>query len=196
MPHGPGAATDDGARFLRGTLTHGLLQHLPSLERSRWSQAAEAFVAARGGALSRKAQKSICAETLAILTDARFEALFGPGSQAEVPLVAEIPRPKGMAGPPLRLTGQIDRLAVRGGDVLIIDYKTNRRPPPGVADVAPVYLFQLAAYRLALSLIYKDKIIRALLLWTEGAKILEISQAVLDSYAGQLWQLEPSRLDA
>lgn len=117
-------------------------------------------------------------------------------SQAEVPIVAEIPRPPGHAGPPLRLTGQIDRLAVTESSVLIVDYKTNRQAPQAVADVAEVYLYQLAAYRLALSLIFKDKIIKAVLLWTDGAKILEIPQDVLDRYAKLLWQLDPSRLDA
>ena len=190
------AAGYDGARFLRGTLTHALLQHLPTLEAARWARAAEAFVAARGSALSNKARKSICSETLAILTDPRFAALFGPMSQAEVPIVAEIPRPPGHAGPPLRLTGQIDRLAVTERCVLIVDYKTNRQAPQAVADVAEVYLYQLAAYRLALSLIFKDKIIKAVLLWTDGAKILEIPQDVLDRYAKLLWQLDPSRLDA
>ena len=189
-------AADDGARFLRGTLTHALLQYLPVLEPALWSKAAAAFVAARGTGLPSKVQKSICSETLGILTDPRFAALFGPMSRAEVPIVAQIERPRGQAGPPLRLTGQIDRLAVVGDEVLIIDYKTNRRPPAGVDDVAEVYLYQLAAYRLALSMIFKGKTIKAMLLWTDGGKILEIPEPVLDRFASQLWQLDASRLDA
>ncbi len=196
LPSKAGLASDDGSRFLRGTLTHALLQHLPALEPATWKKAAQTFVAARGGGLPKKVQSSICVETLAILNDPRFAALFGPQSQAEVPLVAEIPRPKGQAGPPLRLTGQIDRLAVTADSVLIIDYKTNRRAPAGVADVADVYLYQLAAYRLALSLIFKHKTIKAALLWTESARILEIPQDTLDRYATQLWTIDAARLDA
>ena len=196
VPVSKSGASDDGARFLRGMLTHALLQHLPALDAAQWSTAAERFVAARGNGLPRRVQKSICSETLAILTDSRFGSLFGPMSQAEVPIVAEIPRPAGQKGPPLRLTGQIDRLAVTGDKVMIVDYKTNRRPAAAVADVADVYLYQLAAYRLALSSIFKGKDIQAMLLWTEGAKILEIPKAVLDNYAARLWQLDPARLDA
>ena len=187
---------DDTSRFLRGTLTHALLQHLPSLPSSDWKKAAQTFVAARGTGLPKKVQNSICAETLAILTDPRFAPLFGPDSQAEVPLVAEIPRPKGQSGPPLRLTGQIDRLAVTGDSVLIIDYKTNRRAPAQLDDVAEVYLYQMAAYTLALSLIFKDKKIKAVLLWTEGARVLEVPAELLDSYAKRLWTVDTARLDA
>jgi len=189
-------AQGDGARFLRGTLTHALLQHLPAFESSRWKSAAAAFVAARGSELPKRTQNSVCAETLAILTDPRFAPLFGPLSQAEVPIVAEIARPPGTSGPPLRLTGQIDRLAVTDSSVMIADYKTNRTVPADISGVADVYLFQMAAYRLALSLIFKGKPIKALLLWTEGAKILEIPDSTLDSYADRLWQVDLSRLDA
>ena len=196
LPSKASLASDDGSRFLRGTLTHALLQHLPALEPATWKKAAQMFVAARGVGLPKKVQNSICNETLAILSDPRFAPLFGPDSQAEVPIVAEIPRPKGQSGPPLRLTGQIDRLAVTADSVLIIDYKTNRRAPAGVADVADVYLYQLAAYRLALSLIFNDKTIKAALLWTESARILEIPQNTLDRYATQLWTIDAARLDA
>ena len=51
----------------------------------------------------------------------------------------------------MQLTGQIDRLVDLGDEVLIVDYKTNRPPPTNVGQVAAAYLFQLAAYRLALA---------------------------------------------
>ncbi len=43
----PKALTSED-RFLRGTLTHALLQHLPALAPASWKTAAEGFVAARG----------------------------------------------------------------------------------------------------------------------------------------------------
>ena len=134
-------------------------------------------------------RRALYAQALAILADATFAPLFGPGSSAEVPVVAEIPRPEGH-GPALRLTGQIDRLVDAGHEVLIVDYKTNRPPPRALEEVADAYIYQLAAYRLALARIFQGKPIRAAILWTDGPRIMEIPQDVLDAYEKRLWALD------
>ncbi len=87
-------------RFLRGTLTHALLQHLPTLPQAGWTAAAQGFIATRGGALSARAREAIVEETLAILTAPEFAPLFGPNARAEVPIVALLANPK-RKGPPL-----------------------------------------------------------------------------------------------
>lgn len=179
----------DQSRFLRGTLTHALLQYLPALPRGSWAAAAKAFLAARGTSLSAATLASIAAETEAVLTDPAFAPVFGPESQAEVPVVAVIPRPDG-AGPPLRITGQLDRIAVLDDCVLIVDYKTNRGAPRTVSGVAPAYLYQLAAYRLALEDIAPGKPVRAALLWTQGPHLMEIPSEILDSATKDLWRLD------
>ena len=184
--------TEDQTRFLRGTLTHAILEHLPSLPSSQWEKGIERFLAVRGQALTNAGRKSIAREALAVLADPTFGALFGPNSQAEVPIVAEIPRPNGK-GPPLRLNGQIDRLAQVGDAILIIDYKTNRPPPREVSGVAEVYLLQLAAYRLALGRIFPGQTVRAAILWTDGARLMEIPKALLDGAEARLWALDPAR---
>ena len=185
----------DGDRFLRGTLSHALLEHLPGIDPSSRATAAAAYLEARAGHLPERTRRSIAKEVLAIVDDPAFGALFAAGSRAEVPIVAEIPQPSGR-GPALKLTGQIDRLAVTREAVLIIDYKTNRAAPSKVEDVAPVYLYQLAAYRLALQEIYPGMPVRAALLWTEVPQIMEIPQAILDTYAAGLWRLDAASLDA
>jgi len=190
----PIAATSEG-RFLRGTLTHALLQHLPTLPAAGWRAAAEGFVKRRGSMLSARVRAGIVKETLAILTDPAFAALFGPQSRAEVPIVARLPNPKPQ-GADLKLIGQIDRLVDTGDAILIVDYKTNRPPPQKVEGVAKAYLFQLAAYRLALSEIYPGRPVRAALLWTEAPRIMQVPGDVLDQYATWLWDLDLSVLDA
>lgn len=185
----------DLGRFLRGTLTHGLLEHLPTLPKATWAASAEQFVRLRGKGLSPGARTSIVREVLAILEDADFAPIFGPGSRAEAGIVAELPRPGGR-GPALRLNGQIDRLVVRDADVLVIDYKTNRTPPKGLSDVAETYCYQLAAYKLALSAIFPGKTIRAALLWTDGPLLMEIPSSMLDTFAARLWTLATDRLEA
>ena len=188
------ALGEDG-RFLRGTLTHALLQYLPGLPQQSWSHAARGFIERRGVALSPAARQGIVGETLAILTAPEFAPLFGPQSRAEVPVVALLPNPKAK-GAPLRLVGQIDRLVDLGKEVLIVDYKTNRPPPKRIEAVAAAYLLQLAAYRLALAEIYPGRTVRAALLWTEGPRIMQVPGEVLDHYSLRLFDLDLSRLDA
>jgi ATP-dependent helicase/nuclease subunit A len=188
----PVARGGDAQRFLRGTLTHGLLQHLPRLPRESWQRAAREFVALRGAALTPRARSSIIEETLAVLQHPDFAPLFGPDSRAEVPIVAELAPPDGR-GPILRLSGQIDRLVRLDTHVLIVDYKTNR-PPPAVAEaVSEAYLLQLAAYRLAAARIFAPRPVRAALLWTDGPRIMEIPSEMLDTAERRLFEAARSR---
>ena len=190
----PPAALADAHRFLRGTLTHALLEHLPSLPRERWEAAAAAFIAARGGQLQESVRRDIVRETLAVLGDAALGALFGPDAKAEVGIVAELKRPGGRA--PLRIAGKIDRLVRQGSWLLIVDYKTNRPPPRNPAAVADAYLLQLSAYRLAARHIFDRLHVRAALLWTDGPRIMEIPGDLLDEQERRLWQLDTASLDA
>ena len=192
----PPTALAADSRFLRGTLTHGLLEHLPALPRDAWAAAAEAFVASAGARLPGNVRKSIVKETLAVLRDPTFASLFGPMSRAEVAIVADMPHPQGR-GPALRLAGKIDRLVQDGDTILIVDYKTNRPPPKDVAQVAEAYLLQLAAYRLAVQRIFPGLHVRAAILWTDGPRIMEISAADARQRQQQrLWHLEDANLDA
>lgn len=185
----------EGGRFLRGTLTHALLEHLPHIPLEKRETAAAAFIERRGAGLSTAARTSIVKEALAVLTDPAFAPIFGPDSRAEVAIAATLPRPAG-TGPALKLNGQIDRLAVLEREVLVVDYKTNRPPPLRVEAVAPAYLYQLAAYVLALGEISPGKQIRAALLWTDGARLMEVPATVIQTYIRQLWDLDPASLDA
>ncbi|HRK19419.1 MAG TPA: 3'-5' exonuclease, partial [Hyphomicrobiaceae bacterium] len=189
----PGRISDQN-RFLRGVVTHALLQHLPSLPRETWRTAAAAFVEQRAADLEAATRKGIVTETLAILTDPAFASLFGPGSAAEVPIVADLDPPSGR-GAPYRLNGQIDRLLVTAEQILFVDYKTNR-PPPRLAEGVPeAYLLQLAAYRLALTAIYPGRTIRAAIVWTDGARLMPIPEAMLAAAEERLWQLDAQSRD-
>jgi ATP-dependent helicase/nuclease subunit A len=203
-PHGPESARQPPAsplvlaqdsRLLRGMLTHALLEHLPSIDKQGWERAARLFVAKRGGGLSPSMQESIVSEVLAALTDPNFSAIFGPESRAEVAIVAEIPFPRGRK-PALRIIGQIDRLVRTSQGILILDYKTKRPPPREPHNVAATYVYQLAAYRLAAKQIFAASDVRAAILWTDGARIMEIPRTFLDEHEQRLWDLDIARLDA
>ena len=166
-PRGASGSSVGGPnRFLRGTLTHALLQHLPLHDPGRWEEIANAYVARRGDALPARVRASIVEETLAVLCNPGFTAVFGPRSRAEVAIVAEVPPPD-PGGAPVRIAGQIDRLVQTESEVLIVDYKTNRPPPRDLSDVPRAYVLQLAGYRLAIQSIFGPRR-SAALLWTEG----------------------------
>jgi ATP-dependent helicase/nuclease subunit A len=175
-PLGPLALSENG-RYARGWLVHALLQHLPEVEPKDQERASRAFVAARGADLAPELREKIVAETLAIVREASFAPLFRPGSLAEVPVVARIGEGDGAYD----LEGQIDRLAVVDGALLILDYKTNRPPPKTLEQVAPAYIAQLAAYRTALKALFPGLPLRAALLWTDGPRLMEIPSTSLDA---------------
>ncbi len=161
-------------RFKRGLLVHRLLQSLPDLPIEERDVAARRFLALPVHGLAAAEQDEIGRETLAVLNHPDFAPLFGPGSQAEVPLVGLI---GGYA-----VSAQIDRLIVERNEVLIVDYKTLRPPPVDEHKVAPIYLRQLAIYRAALARIYPRRDIRCALLWTEGPRLMPISPEILAGY--------------
>jgi ATP-dependent helicase/nuclease subunit A len=165
----------DTKRFRRGRLVHRLLQSLPELPPAQWDAAARGFLARPVHLLSAAEQEAVRNETLAVLAHPEWTPLFGPGSVAEAPIVGRIGT--------RTISGQIDRLVVTADSVLIVDYKTNRPPPLAVADVAPIYLRQLAAYRAALRDLYPDHRLRCALLWTDGPRLMELPADLLDRHA-------------
>ncbi|MGE0765430.1 MAG: double-strand break repair helicase AddA [Hyphomicrobiaceae bacterium] len=190
----PSALAADN-RFLRGTITHALLQHLPAISSDDRQAAATAFVRDRGASLSAATRASIVTETLAVLSHSEFAAVFGPDSRAEVPIVAEL-SPPGDKGETVRLNGQIDRLVANDHEVMIVDFKTNRPPPTDPAQVADTYVLQLAAYRLAVTRVFPGRRVRAALLWTDGPSLMELPSDRLDEAAKRLFLLRTANLDA
>jgi ATP-dependent helicase/nuclease subunit A len=154
-------------RFKRGLLVHRLLQGLPELPAEQREEAARQFLALPAHSLRAEEQDELRRETLAVLRHPDFAAIFGPGSQAEVPLVGLVESHV--------LSGQIDRLVIEGNHVLVVDFKTLRTPPATEAEVSPIYLRQLALYRTALARIYPGREIRCALLWTDGPRLMPIS---------------------
>ncbi len=163
-------------RFLRGRLIHRLLQTLPDLPPADRAGAARRFLDRRGAELPRAVRAEIADETLRLLADPAFSALFGPGSRAEAPIVGEL-------ADGLVISGQIDRLLVSEHEVLIVDFKTNRPAPRTAAETAQPYLRQMAAYRVALGKIYPGKSIRCALLWTEEPRLMELPAGLLAGLA-------------
>ena len=173
----PFAVAGIKAALLRGSLTHRLMQSLPDIPTERRAKTAQDYLARRGGELTADVRKAISDEVMGVLDHQHFRELFGPNSRAEVPIIGRV-----MAGGELvRVSGQVDRLAVTPGAVLIGDFKTNRPAPRRIEDVPEGYIMQLARYRAVLAKIYSDRPICAALIWTEVPDLMELSEVTLDN---------------
>ena len=171
LGEGPVLSPLEGAkRFRRGQVAHTLLARLPELPPAARGAAAIAFAEANGFG------RELADEVLAVINHPDFAAAFAPGSQAEVAFQAALPQ----FGHGAEVNGRIDRLAVTADQVLILDYKTNRPAPIREEDVDPVYLAQMALYRDGAARIFPEKRIVCGLVWTDGPRLLRLSDRLLD----------------
>ncbi|MEX2200244.1 MAG: double-strand break repair helicase AddA [Dongiaceae bacterium] len=177
-PEAAGFGRETGYR--RGRVLHRLLELLPSLAPAQRRAAGATLLAAHADAFDDAARAAMLDEVLRILDAPDLGFLFGPDSLAEVPLVGEIARTDGSR---LALSAQIDRLAIVGDTVSIVDYKTLRPVPPDAAAAPAHYRRQLAAYRALAGAIWPDKTVRCFLLWTDGPLLMEVPDALLDEAA-------------
>ncbi len=162
-----------GARFARGVAVHELLQHLPSVAARDRAAAAAAYLARTG--LDAPTQADLADQVMAVLDHAELAPLWGPGSRAEQPLSGLV---SGVA-----VSGVVDRMVVLPDRVLLADFKTGRAAPAAGAALPVRYLRQLAAYRAVLLGLFPGRPILCALVWTEGAVVTPIPDALLDRHA-------------
>jgi ATP-dependent helicase/nuclease subunit A len=164
----------------RGLIVHRLLQFLPEVPPERRDEAARRHLARHLADVAEQERDELLSSVFALLDDPRFAALFGPGTRAEVPIVGRLAR---NGRPALRVSGQVDRLAVTDEFVLIADYKSDRPAPRQISEVPPAYILQLALYRAVLARIFPERPVRAGLLWIEVPDLMDLPQVVLDNAA-------------
>jgi ATP-dependent helicase/nuclease subunit A len=162
---------------LRGTLVHALLERLPALAPEHRESMARAYVKARAPRLAAELRDTILTNALDVLDHPDLKPLFGQNSRAEAPIAGRVLTGEGE----LMVSGQIDRLAVLDGEVLVADFKTTARPLKAGQPPPRSYVAQLALYRRLLAEIYPDKRIRTFLVWTSGPVIHELMEPDLES---------------
>ena len=155
-------------RWRRGDLIHRLLQLLPDIAPAEREAAAQRLLA-RERDLTEAQRAEMAAAALGVLNDARFAAVFGPGSRAEVAVAGLAPG----VGP---ISGRVDRLLVEAGRVLVIDFKTNRPAPARIEDADPAYIRQMAVYVAVLQTLFPDRPVEAALVWTDGPRLMPIPE--------------------
>ena len=171
-----GRGVDRESARLRGRFAHRLLQSLPDIPAARRRKAADNYLARNGRAMSEDERAQLAERIVALLDDARFRAVFSADSRAEVPIAGTLDGGVEI----VRVSGQIDRLAITPDAVLIADFKTNTDPPRRIVEVPDAYKRQLALYRAVLQKIYPGRTVRAALIWTEVPDLMELSAEALD----------------
>lgn len=115
------------------------------------------------------------AQALAVIDAPAHAALFGPDALAEAPIAARVGD--------IVVAGKVDRLLVTATEVQVIDFKTGNRVPNRPEDVELYHLRQMAAYVAALAKIFPDRPVRAALLFTAAARLIELPPALLAAHA-------------
>lgn len=159
----PGPAMRDAAE--RGRLLHGLFERLPAIDAGDRRAAGEAWL--RGQASGPE----LIDQALAILERPDFAPLFGPDALAEAPVAAIV---DGRV-----VSGTVDRLLITPDLVRVVDFKTGRRVPAGIADVPTYHLRQMAAYVAALAVIFPDRPVEAALLYTSGPRLITVPAEII-----------------
>jgi ATP-dependent helicase/nuclease subunit A len=174
-PFPPGADTF-AAR--RGVLIHRLLERLPEVPPLLRRDLASDWLTRQAPELDVAERAAMLDSALAVLDEPGWAEIFAPGALAEVPLAATV---GGQV-----VAGAADRLLIEQDRVLVVDFKTARRPPAGLADVPKSTLRQMAAYAAALEAIYPGRRVEAAVLYTQSPLLVPIPADVLAENKGGL----------
>ena len=156
----------------RGRLVHALFERLPSVAPGERAAAADRWLRVGGGVEDAAARAALAASVIAVLGDPAYAELFDGDALTEAPITATLP-----CG--LVVAGTVDRLLIAPDRVRLVDYKTGRVPPAGLADVPNYHLRQMAAYAAALAVIFPERRIEAALLYTAGPLLVALPDEVL-----------------
>jgi ATP-dependent helicase/nuclease subunit A len=174
-PFPPGSG---GEAARRGTLIHKLLERLPDVLPDARLAAGSAWLSRNAVDLAQHEHDEMLQAVLSVLAEPGWADLFAPGSLAEVPLVATLGEQV--------IAGTVDRLLVTPERVLVVDYKTARRPPDGVEQVPRPILRQMAAYVSALEQVWPERRIEAALLYTSVPRLIVIPDNLLAEHKSGL----------
>jgi len=164
-----------GARALTfGVQLHRLLHQLAEIPPPAREAALRRAFDALSGDMASSEIAELVRQVRAVLELPALAPVFGPDSRGEQPIIGRV----GNAV----ISGQIDRLAVVDGTVIMVEFKSGGRSAGGVDGVPRPYLRQLGAYASLLARIYPAHEIRAALVWTSIPEVCMIPPAVLHAY--------------
>jgi ATP-dependent helicase/nuclease subunit A len=173
----PGPALQAAAR--RGRLLHALFERLPNLPPDGRMAAGDRWLERSGGVADAGERSALVGDVCAIIADPAHAAIFATEALAEAPIAAVLPDG-------LVVAGTVDRLLVERERILLVDFKTGRRAPAGLADVPMHHIRQMGAYAAALAMIFPDRRIEAALLYTSGPILIPLPPELLGTHKPRL----------
>ena len=179
-----GAPATRRERLRRGVLIHRLLERLPDIAPDARRESALAWLDRHAGDLSPEARAVMVDQALDVLTTPHFAPLFGPEALAEVPLSATV---NGLV-----IAGAVDRLLITPDTILVVDFKTTRRPPASLEAMPTSTKRQMAAYVAALQAIYPGRSVRAGVLYTQTPQLIVLSDEALSAHKDELGTAQES----
>ncbi len=179
----PGDGLDEATAKSYGALVHALLDRLPRLAPHQTGLGAA--IAGPFG-LSDALTDMAIAEAAAIRINPGLAFLFDPDVLSEQPFSVTLP---GLG----RVYGIIDRLALRPGAVLAVDFKTNRAVPGNAALVPDGLLRQMGAYAAALAVLYPDRRAETALVWTRTGQIMPLPHDLVTAALQRAGSLDAGR---
>jgi ATP-dependent helicase/nuclease subunit A len=156
-----------------------LFERLPSIPPESRADAGVRWLERSGGVTDVAEREALVRDVCGIIADPAYAAIFAPEALAEAPIAAVLP-----SG--LVVAGTVDRLLVEEDRVLLVDFKTGRRAPAGLAGVPDHHLGQMAAYAAALAMIFPGRRIEAMLLYTAGPTPILLPSAALEAHKPSL----------
>lgn len=172
-----GGTQDDmsDAALAWGRLVHLLLEVLPDTKVEDRPSVSATLVQNHPDAGLVEDRTGLVREALDLIENPELGWVFTTGL-AEVPISASLPSLSGE-----RIYGIIDRLIVTPDRVTAIDFKSNRITPDRAEDTPVGLVRQMAAYRDALRLVYPDRPVDVVLLWTRTGAMTRLDDASLDA---------------
>jgi ATP-dependent helicase/nuclease subunit A len=149
----------------RGTLLHSLFERLPGVSADDRRTLALRWLERAG--VEAQAREEIAGAACALIADPAFANLFSANALAEAPIAATLADGRVVAG-------TVDRLCVSPDLVRVIDFKTGRGVPAGIAEVPLAHRVQMEAYAEALKVIFPGRRIEASLLYTAGPRLITL----------------------
>ncbi len=155
----------------RGLIMHSLFERLPALAPDQRREAARRWLARQHGIADAAEADAIIDPVCAVIDHPEFADVFREDALAEAPIAAVV-------GPNV-VSGTVDRLLVEEDRVLVVDFKTGRRPPASLEQLPVAHVRQMAAYVAALRLIFPGRAIQAGLLYTSSPQLFLLPDELL-----------------
>ena len=164
-------SASEGDAKLLGQEIHLLLEHLPAVPADQREQAARKLLETTANDPGSRQHEQAIQQVMAVLDAPHLTSLFTNDALTEVEIAAQI------NGRPL--LGVIDRLIVRAGTVVAVDFKSNQLVPGTTEEIPEGVLRQLGAYLAALEQVYPDRKIELVIVWTQTAAMMTVPHDIV-----------------